>query len=71
MTAARGGEMRPITSNASAGFQRTNNLGSTAEKFNQMLAREERPMTPKSRLNKYELEINTLIDESAVLASEK
>ena len=71
MTAIKGGEMRPITSNASAGFQRTNNLGSTAEKFNQMLAREERPMTPKARLAKYELEINALIDESAVLASEK
>ena len=29
------GEMRPITSNASAGFQKSSNLGTTAERFAQ------------------------------------
>lgn len=64
-------EMRPITSNQAAGFKKTNNLGSTAEKFNLMQKKEERPMTPKAKTQKYEHEINALIDESCILASEK
>ena len=60
--------MRPITSNASAGFQKSSNLGTTAERFAQKV--EERPMEPKTKIRKYELEINNLIDESCILASE-
>lgn len=65
------GEMRPITSNTAAGFKKTNNLGTTAEKFTQLQKKEEKPMDPKAKLHKYELEINNLIDESCMLVAEK
>lgn len=65
------GEMRPITSNAAAGFKKTNNLGTTAEKFSQMQKKEEKPLEPRAKLQKFEMEINNLIDESCILVSEK
>ena len=65
------GENRPITSNASAGFRKTNNLGSTAERFANVQKTEDKPADPKARMQKYELEINNLIDESCILSSEK
>lgn len=68
---AGAGDFRPITSNTAAGFKKTNNLGSTAEKFSQMQKKEEKPMDPKMRMQKYELEINNLIDESCLLCAEK
>ena len=65
------GEMRPITSNAAAGFKKTNNLGTTAEKFSQMQKKEEKPLDPRTKIQKHELEINNLIDESCMLVAEK
>lgn len=65
------GEMRPITSNSAAGFKKTSNLGTTAEKFSQMQKKEEKPMDPRAKLQKYELEINNLIDESCMLVADK
>jgi len=70
-TAFKGGENRPITSNTSAGFKKTNNLGSTAEKFSQMQKKEEKPLDPKNKVQKFEQEINALMDESCILSSEK
>ena len=65
------GEYRPITSNQGAGFKDGgNSFGSTADRFNQTQKVEEQRMDPEEKIRKYEIEINNLVDESAVLASE-
>ena len=71
-TSSQGGIARPITSNKGAGFGMTNKFGSTAERFTtaNKKKQEEQPMDPELRIKKYELEINTLVDESAVLNEE-
>jgi hypothetical protein len=69
---SQGGVARPITSNKGAGFGMTNKFGSTAERFSTANKKkpEEQAMDPELRVKKYELEINTLVDESAVLDEE-
>lgn len=71
-TMSRAGENRPITSNKGAGFGSTrNNFGTTAERFANKQKKEEKPMDPEMKIKKYELEINQLIDESAIMAVNK
>jgi intraflagellar transport protein 88 len=65
-----GAENRPITSNKGAGFGRTNNFGSTADRFASKQKKEEKPMDPEMKIRRYEQEINQLIDESAILTEE-
>lgn len=70
---SQGGIARPITSNKGAGFGMTHKFGSTAERFtstNAQKKQEEQIMDPELKIKKYELEINTLVDESAVLYEE-
>jgi intraflagellar transport protein 88 len=71
-TSQQGGTARPITSNKGAGFGMTNKFGSTAERFatTQKPKPDEQQMDPELRIKKFELEINTLIDESAVISEE-
>lgn len=70
-TAFKNTEMRPITSNKAAGFKPTSNLGTTAEKFSQIQKKDEKPIDPKQKIQKYEAEINALIDESAILSCDQ
>ena len=71
-TMSRAGENRPITSNKGAGFGTKTNFRSTSERFAaaNKIKEEERPLDPETKIKRYELEINQLIDESAILCSE-
>jgi intraflagellar transport protein 88 len=73
-TMQRQNEHRPITSNKSAGFGNTKQgFNSTLNKFGTSTTKDgekDKPMEPEKKNKKYEKEIDALIDESAIMATD-